>query len=52
MEGAAGGWDDMPAPSVPGAFDVGMAFTEAELDFFLLEGCITAAVASCSCDCE
>ena len=45
MEGAAGGWDDMPAPSASAAFDVGMAFTEAELDFFLLEGRITAAPA-------
>ena len=37
MEGAAAGWGDMnhmPAP----AFDIGMAFSEAELDFLLMEG--------------
>jgi len=41
MEGADCGWDDtnMPQPSLTGAFDVGMAFTEAELDFILYEGC-------------
>ena len=41
MEGAVGGWGDMdrmPAPPMTGAFDVGMAFTEAELDFILFEG--------------
>ena len=52
MEGAAAGWEDMssmPAPSLPGPFDVGMAFTEAEIDFILIEGCITAKLLAAYC---
>jgi len=37
MEGASGGWSDMNHTTGP-AFDVGMAFSEAELDFILFEG--------------
>ena len=36
MEGAAGGWGEMNMQAP--AFDVGMAFSEAELDFILFEG--------------
>jgi hypothetical protein len=47
MEGAAGGWGDMNMQAP--AFDCGMAFSAAELDYILFEGSHHASVLGSSC---